>query len=622
MPSDPQEPKAGSSPTRPGVVGLLAAALCLVTCFVFAEVRHADFVQWDDDINIVRNEHLDGLTAENLHWMFTDVQYVRRYMPLGWLGWAVDFQLFGLTARSCHLGNVAIHSINGVLLFLILLELLPKAMPAGATSGRKTALLAGAAAGALLWAIHPLRVEPVAWASGRIYGLAILFLLISFLAWCRSVKAVPGSNRRRGLFGLSVTAFAASLLTYPLALSYVGVLVVVDILVLRRIQFRRGGLFNAEARKVWLEKTPYAVVVAAVLAVTIWARSQSSGLWEAPVTLGQFGIFPRAMQGFYVWGYYLWKPLLPVDLSPVYTALVWFNPASVAFILSAIMVVGMTTLLVWKWRAWPGLLAVWLCHLSLLVPMLGLTEHPHYTNDRYSYLVSFPFSFVVAGMLIRFWDNAVIRRRMLAGIIGVAAAFSLMSAVQTRAWRDSESLFYHILGKLGDSPYASDIHWRLGQWLASHQRTDEALRHFEAVIVANPRFPDAYLQRGSLLEGQGRWAEAVDNYRNLLRVNPASDRALNQLAWLLATAGDASVRNGGEALTFAKALLLKGESAETLRTLSAALATQGHFAQAAVTASRALGMAANNSALSSSLQNELSLYRAAKPFHQSRPAQP
>ena len=622
MPPAPQEARVDAASPRRGVVWALAAALCVVTWLVFAGVRHADFVQWDDDINILRNEHLDGLTAENLHWMFTDVQYVRRYMPLGWLGWAVDYQLFGLTARSCHLGNVAIHSINAVLLFLVLLELLPKAIPPGATTGRKTALLAATTAGALLWAIHPLRVEPVAWASGRIYGLAILFLLISFLTWCRSVRAAPGSGRRRWLYGSSVLAFAASLLTYPLALSYVGVLVVVDILVLRRLQLRRGGLFNADTRRVWLEKIPYAAVVGAVLAVTIWARSQSSGLWEPPVTLAQFGIFPRVMQGFYVWSYYLWKPLLPVDLSPVYPMLVWFNPADIIFILSAALVMVVTTLLVWKWRAWPGLLAIWLCHLGLLVPMLGLTEHPHYTNDRYSYLSSFPLSFVVAGALIRFWDNSTIRRRLLAGFMGVAAAFGLMSAVQTRVWQDSESLFSHMLGKLGDSPYRDDIHWRLGRWLVSNQRPDEALRHFEAVIVANPRFPDAYFERGFLLEGQGRWAEAAENYRNLLRVNPSSVRALKQLAWLLATAGDASVRNGAEALTVAKALLLQGESPETLRTLAAALAAQGDFAQAAASASRALGLVTNDSALSSALQNELALYRAGKPFHQSLPAAP
>ena len=137
--------------------------------------------------------------------------------------------------------------------------------------------------------------------------------------------------------------------------------------------------------------------------------------------------------------------------------------------------------------------------------------------------------------------------------------------------------------------------------------------------MANPRLPDAYFQLTSLLEAQGRWAEAAENYRKLLRESPNSAQALSQLAWLLATAGDDSVRNGAEAATIAASLLQRGESPELLRILAAAQAAQGNFAQAVATASRALGLAVKDAALAASLQNELTLYRAGKPFLQGQP---
>src|SRR4029434_3318977 len=91
---------------------------------VFWPALSADFVEWDDNLNIYGNPHVRGLTVENLRWMFTDVTYARRYMTLGWLGWAVNHAVFGLGPRACHTGNLLFHAANAVLIYVLFARLL------------------------------------------------------------------------------------------------------------------------------------------------------------------------------------------------------------------------------------------------------------------------------------------------------------------------------------------------------------------------------------------------------------------------------------------------------------------------------------------------------------------
>ena len=265
--------------------------------------------------------------------------------------------------------------------------------------------------------------------------------------------------------------FAASLLTYPLALSYVAVLILIDFFPLRRFG---QGFFVPAARRVWLEKVPFVLVFGLVFAATLWARGHGSWQWERPVNLEQFGLLSRVMQAFYIWAYYLWKPLLPFDLSPVYTTLGEFDPLSLRFVLSLALVVASTLILFWKRRQWPGLFALWLCHLAVLVPFLGLTEYPHHPNDRYSYLVNITGSVLVAACLLKSWRDRSLRLKALAGAGMAAALLALLSFVQVGAWKNSEALFRHMIRKLGNDPYRSDIYWRLGMVLSSEGRMAEA----------------------------------------------------------------------------------------------------------------------------------------------------
>ncbi|MEY2407791.1 MAG: hypothetical protein QOF48_461 [Verrucomicrobiota bacterium] len=600
----------------------IALLVGVATCAVFHAAVGAEFLSWDDDINITGNPHVHGLTAENLRWMFTDTEYVRRYMPLGWLSWACQFQFFGDNPASYHLGNVLLHSLSAILLFLVLHRLLVVAAP-----GREQAAFVCAGVAALLWAIHPLRVEPVAWASGRLYCQAIFFLLFSLLAYLRYCDSRLAGRPSRAWFWGAVGAYALSLFTYPLALAFIGVLPILDVYPLRRFRFDREGWRSPGARQAILEKIPFAVVVALVFAVTLWARSGATGQWRPPPTLSEFNVPARIMQGFYVWAAYLGKTLAPHDLSPVYTTLVQFNPWDGPFVASVLVIVVITALVAWKRRQWPALVAGWICYLVLLVPMLGLTEHPHYANDRYSYLPGLALAAVGAAALLHFWNHAIARFCAL-GILGTATVvFGLMTVSQTRVWRDTDTLFLHIIAKTKDGPFRADTYCRLGnrrlaqaRWeeakvlfadsmrvapryvagysglgeaLSRQGRTEEAVSVFVMALKLRPPTAELLVRTAEALADLGRYDESIQHYRLALERNPGNGHVMNGLAWILATCPDEKMRDASQALLLAEKVADSTEHgiAEVEGTLAAAYAGSGRFQEAVQASERARSLA-------------------------------
>src|SRR5437870_5979737 len=169
----------------------LLLGLLGITLAVFGGICGHEFVHFDDNVLIYENPHVKGLNWENLQWMFTNVSYARRYMPLGWLSLAIDYQLFGLNPRAYHAGNLALHLANVALLFFLLKRLLllswaRRDSAAIVESEPASAALWCAALGALFWAVNPLRVENVAWASARIYCVAFLCAALWLLAWLKA----------------------------------------------------------------------------------------------------------------------------------------------------------------------------------------------------------------------------------------------------------------------------------------------------------------------------------------------------------------------------------------------------------------------------------------------------
>jgi tetratricopeptide (TPR) repeat protein len=236
-----------------------------------------------------------------------------------------------------------------------------------------------------------------------------------------------------------------------------------------------------------------------VWSVTVIARLSSNASYEPAPTLTQFGLLPRLMQAFYVYAYYAWRPLVPWGLSPVYTRLIHFSPLEPIFLVSAILVLGLSILALRVVRRLPALSVLWAAHLLLIAPMLGLLEKPHYTSDRYAYAQGVLWAVGVAALLsvaLRFSRPGALAA--YAVLTCVCLYLGVLGVRQSRIWRDSVTLFKYTINSIQDDPLRSDLHSRLGlAYLVRGQSDDLA----EAVIELTkyPAPSEAMLTAGWIL---------------------------------------------------------------------------------------------------------------------------
>ena len=412
---------------------LCALLIVVVAIWNTRESLDYDFVARDDDINIYFNSHLGPPGAQSVRWMFTDVAYMRRYVPLGWLTFSSVYAFSGLSPRGYHAANVALHAVNSLLVFGVLL-LVARHFNANRASSR--AQVAAAAVGAAMWSCHPFRAETVGWASGLLYGAAGFWALTSVLAYVLSQAADPARGRRLGWLAVAWAGYAFSILTYPMGIALPLVFVAMD------LAGRKNRTTPPSWRRLAIEKMGFVVPGAAVLAFTVLARFEASSFWPPPPTWEQFPLVQRVAQSMAVWSYYLWKTLWPVNLTPAPTWLFEIDPLGARFVLSTVLVVGISAS-VWFVRAWRGAWWLWLAYLAILVPLLGLTEHPHFPGDRYGYL---------AGVILSAaWVLAIVRVRGTWRVGLSAAAFLMIvgggwsQRGQLRVWRDTDALLTHDL---------------------------------------------------------------------------------------------------------------------------------------------------------------------------------
>src|SRR5437870_4890194 len=326
---------------RPGVAALLVAAVSV--CFLPA--LGSQFVLWDDDMNFTDNPSYRGLSASHLRWMFTTL-YGGHYQPLSWLTLGLDYTIWAMNPTGYHLTNLLLHAASALLVYRMIVALVPGV-------GARAAL-----AGALLFAIHPLRVESVAWATERRDVLSALFYLATVLGYLRLVQAKRDGRPWRGWLAASVGCFLLSLLSMAWGITLPLVLLALDVYPLRRLVRRR------DAVPLLLEKIPYAALA---LGGAVLAQLASNQV-PAKRTLAQHGLVERAAQAAYGLVFYLWKTLVPIRLSPVYLLEQTLRPTAPRYLASAAIVVGVTAAAVLLRRRAPWATVARACYAPVPPP--------------------------------------------------------------------------------------------------------------------------------------------------------------------------------------------------------------------------------------------------------------
>jgi len=475
---------------------------------------HEFLINWDDQM-IYDNTRLTALTWENVRWMFTDASYHPRhiYMPLAWLWWSAVHELFGLSAPVLHRISVALHALNGVFVFLLLRQLSRRIAPDSGSC--PSALPLGIAGlGAMVWVLHPLRVEPVAWAITQKFLIATALALAAVALWLRWIDHRNAGATAPGSYAGAFLCYLSSLLFYPLALPLPGVLFLVYLALRRpagpvgRWADRLAPAFGAVA--------PHLIAGCAVMipALTLTYSGPNLDITAADPRLTAWPA--RLMEAAYVWVHFLWKPLVLDSYAPVYTILLEIDRLSPPFVASALAVLAISLAAFLLRRRAPWLGVLWLCHLALLVPMLGIgIRTPNFPNDRYSYLQGICGAVLIVGLLARCpWKRWPPYAWKLALLPALALVVWLggLTAAQTKVWRDNTAFFEHALRKLEGDDYSWVLQKRL------------AYTHLKAGRLAEGREALLRAARGKLTD-YGSLANFVKNFEQLRDFAAAADAA-------------------------------------------------------------------------------------------------
>ncbi len=511
-----------------------------VTMAVFLPVRGHDFINLDDNLYLTENPHLrHGLTEEAVRWSLTanwaqPDPHSDYWRPLSFLSHALDVELFGMNPAGHHWMNVLFHAVNAVVLFELL--------------RRMTGALWPSVFVAAIWAVHPLRVEAVAWATARKDVLSTSFWLLTTAAYLWYTRAP-----RPGRYLVMLLCFVLGLMCKPMLVTLPFVLLLLDYWPLGRLQ--------TSWRRAVAEKLP--LLALSLISSAITSAVQTPG--ETRATLDQVPLTMRLGNAVTAYAAYLRKTIWPDDLAVFYP-----YPASLPawqVALAAGVLVAITALAVVHWRRCPYLLVGWLWYLGTLVPVIGLVQVGSQSMaDRFTYVP------MVGVLIMAAWAWPV--RPVWIGVGGgVLLACAVLARQQLGHWQNSETLFRHALAVTTDNWPA---HHNLGETLEAQGHDAESADHYRATLRLQPDYAEAHFNLANVLSRTGPPREAVTHYQAALRLRPDYPKAHVNLGNLYLSAGqrDAAIRH------YRAALVLQPAMAEAHNNLGLALAARGDFAAA------------------------------------------
>ncbi len=629
-----------------------ALVLALAVLAAFAGVRRNGWVLIDDPIYVTENPHVaTGLTRDNLAW-FLHAPHGGNWHPLTSWSHLLDVAAFGLDPAGPHFVNLALHVANALLLLFVLRRL----------TGAWWRSLAVAA----LFALHPLRVESVAWISERKDVLSGFFFLLTLIAWKRWTEA-PSPAR----YALVCGSLALGLASKPMLVTTPAVLLLLDAWPLDRPVFTQRGAFAARLR----EKAPLFAIAFVFAALTWWVQRATGAMSEGSV----LPFTTRAANALVTPWRYVWATLWPVKLGVFYPFPAHVAPTAVA---ASVAAIAACLALAWRERCRrPWLLVGALWFLGMLVPVSGIVQVGRQGwADRYSYLptIGLAIAFVwTLGEIAALWP--LLRPTIRGLTTGACIVLAFATSWQVARWKDSETLFAHtarvvpgnvtalvglgnaymkegnraqealvpfrealalepgnfeardrlaiVLEQLGRFEEALAVTldgqklrptaagwFRVGMLETRLGRDSLACEAFARSAKLDPRHAPTHFQWYGSLQKLGKSSEAIEQLYAAIELSPGDGGFLTTAAYLRATSPDPGVRDAAEAVRLAeRARTVAGYQDATLEaTIAAACAEEELWSEAIASAERALklvraGMTSREVRL---IEQQLALYRA------------
>jgi protein O-mannosyl-transferase len=571
-----REMKPGTGKAKDFRYYYLAASISVLTFLVYLPALRNDFVGWDDSTYVTDNPHICAFDFAFLKWAFFDF-YAANWHPLTWMSHALDYALWGLNPLGHHLTNNILHTLNTFLVVLLVAKLIEVTTPAPPYQGAELVdtkssppILGGVSAGrggnrnevllpdkpplplltqggklhgeftihdprftwvaagvtGLLFGLHPLHVESVAWVAERKDLLCGLFFLLSVTMYMRYAGGgnplwLPFFGRPQGAaptrpYLLSLCFFILALMSKPMAVSLPVVLLILDWYPFQRITSLKTF------RSSFIEKIPFIALSIASSIITMMAQ-KAGGAMELmdflPFTV-RFLVAVKSLPT------YLWKMALPVNLLPSYPYPRHVSVVSFEYICSIFLVLGSLAacaVVARKQKLW---LSVWFYYVVTLVPVLGIVQVGRQSMaDRYVYLPSLgPFlvmSLSVPWVLKKLGARQMIgnasKRLFVVAVVVIIFMLGTLTIEQTGVWRNGLTLWGYVIGK---DPDNASAHYYRGITLEEAGQFDKAAADYEKTLALNSRHYGAYNNRGVLYGKDGLFDKAIEQFNRSIEINP------------------------------------------------------------------------------------------------------
>jgi tetratricopeptide (TPR) repeat protein len=523
----------------------LCLLLIVITLLVYGQVRQFDFIIYDDPLFVTTNINIQkGFTWDSILWAFTN-RVSGNWHPLTWLSFMLDYQLYGLSPGGYHLTNLFWHLLNVLLLFGILRAMTREIWPSFFV--------------AVLFAIHPLRVESVVWITERKDVLSSFFWLLAIWFYLRYSRAPVLKNYIPVIINMGL-----GLMAKPMPVTLPFTLLLLDFWPLQRGHSWRSWI------PLLREKIPLIILALALVVFHMWGSVSVDMrlLWDPkPLPL-------RIENAVISYVTYLYKFFCPVGLSIYYpypdSGFHLWQPAAALIILA-----GLSWLAWCSRRRFPYALVGWLWFIGTLVPVIGVVQVVgHAMADRYTYVPLIGIFIILAWGIkdVMSWRPSY-RRVLIAVCVGMVITYAVLCYMQAGHWKNSVTLFQHDLSVREDN---SLVHACLGAAFLQQGDPNQAEMHLVRALEIKPNLPEAFNDLGTISIRKGMYEEAVERFSQAIALNSDYAEAHNNLAMALAGLNrfDEAVKH------YEKAISLNPMSANALNNLGTVLAQQGRFEDA------------------------------------------